>query len=167
MKPVRGATLKAASKPIAGQTIRRGQSKNAPNLAASRHLGRRPRRESRRFEAFFAPDLIAAKPVKPCDGGVFGALNSLLKKEQNRAGRPELAFAGAANVVPGGPFRFPGSPVFAACGRVLKRRLACRRAGYCAAWLAAVSLVQSLLAGARKAASGQRFFFSAAFAIFV
>ena len=27
---------------------------------------------------FFAPDLIAAKPVKPCDGGVFGAFYLLL-----------------------------------------------------------------------------------------
>ena len=29
----------------------------------------------------FATGLIAAKPLKPCDGGVFGALNLLLKKE--------------------------------------------------------------------------------------
>ena len=29
----------------------------------------------------FAMGLIAAKPVKPCDGGVFGPLNLLLKKE--------------------------------------------------------------------------------------
>ena len=29
----------------------------------------------------FATALIAAKPEKPCDGGVFGALNSLSKKE--------------------------------------------------------------------------------------
>ena len=28
--------------------------------------------------ADFATDLIASKPVKPCDGGVFGALNLLL-----------------------------------------------------------------------------------------
>ena len=39
-------------------------------------------RASRRF-ACFAIGLIAAKPVKPCDGGVFGALNLLLKKEQS------------------------------------------------------------------------------------
>ena len=32
--------------------------------------------------ADFAPALIAAKPVKPCDRGVFGALNLLLKKER-------------------------------------------------------------------------------------
>ena len=30
----------------------------------------------------FAPALIAAKPVKPCDGAVFWALNLLLKKER-------------------------------------------------------------------------------------
>ena len=30
---------------------------------------------------FLAPALIAAKPVKPCDGGVFGAVFLLLKKE--------------------------------------------------------------------------------------
>ena len=32
-----------------------------------------------------APALIAAKPVKPCDGGVFEALNLLLKTEQKPA----------------------------------------------------------------------------------
>ena len=31
--------------------------------------------------ANFATDSIAAKPVKPCDGGVSGPLNSLSKKE--------------------------------------------------------------------------------------
>ena len=34
----------------------------------------------------FATDLIAAKPVKPCDGGVFGALNLLSEKEQGAPG---------------------------------------------------------------------------------
>ena len=32
---------------------------------------------------FFAPALIAARPVKPCDGGFSGAWNLLLKKKQN------------------------------------------------------------------------------------
>ena len=32
--------------------------------------------------SFFAPALIAPKPVKPCDGGVFGALNLLSKTER-------------------------------------------------------------------------------------
>ena len=36
--------------------------------------------------AFFAPCLIAAKPVKPCDGGVFGAFYLLLKTERNTLG---------------------------------------------------------------------------------
>ena len=31
---------------------------------------------------FFATGLIAQKPVKPCDGAVFRALDSLLKKER-------------------------------------------------------------------------------------
>ena len=38
---------------------------------------------------YFAPGLIATKPVKPCDGGVFGALNLLLISERasGRAGQ--------------------------------------------------------------------------------
>ena len=32
----------------------------------------------------FATGLIAAKPLKPCDGAVFGALNSLLKTERKK-----------------------------------------------------------------------------------
>ena len=32
----------------------------------------------------FAIGLIAAKPVKPCDGGIFGALDSLLKTEHKK-----------------------------------------------------------------------------------
>ena len=45
----------------------------------------RPRPEKQRF---FALDLIAAKPVKPCDRGVFEALNLLLISERSsgRAG---------------------------------------------------------------------------------
>ena len=35
--------------------------------------------------ADFAPALIAAKPVKPCDGGVFGAFYLLLFLQRNRA----------------------------------------------------------------------------------
>ena len=34
----------------------------------------------------FAPVLIAAKPLKPCDGAVFGALDLLLKMKQNATG---------------------------------------------------------------------------------
>ena len=33
---------------------------------------------------FFAPALIAAKPVEPCDGGIFQALNLLLFLQQIR-----------------------------------------------------------------------------------
>ena len=36
----------------------------------------------------FAPDSIATKPVKPCDGAVFGALNLLPKKEQKAPHQP-------------------------------------------------------------------------------
>ena len=32
-------------------------------------------------QRFFATDSVAAKPVKPCDGGVFQGLNLLSKKE--------------------------------------------------------------------------------------
>ena len=35
----------------------------------------------------FALVLIATKPVKPCDGGVFGALNSLLISKRKAAGQ--------------------------------------------------------------------------------
>ena len=38
--------------------------------------------------AYFATGLIAAKPEKPCDGGVFRAFYLLLKKKQKR---PALA----------------------------------------------------------------------------
>ena len=42
-----------------------------------------PRPGNRRF---FAPSLIAPKPVKPCDRAVFGALDWLLKMKRNGAG---------------------------------------------------------------------------------
>ena len=44
--------------------------------------------------AGFAPGLIAAKPQKPCDGGVFGAFCPLLKKEWKRADTPAPPFTG-------------------------------------------------------------------------
>ena len=43
-------------------------------------------RGARREGLFLAPALIAARPVKPCDGGVLGALNSLLKMKRNAPG---------------------------------------------------------------------------------
>ena len=45
-----------------------------------------PGHSPRQLAAFFALNLIAAKPVKPCDGGVFGALDLLSEKEQNTPG---------------------------------------------------------------------------------
>ena len=44
---------------------------------------------------YFATFLIAPKPVKPCDRAIFGALNSLSKREQNApgAGCLRLAFS--------------------------------------------------------------------------
>ena len=49
---------------------------------------------------YFAPALIATKPVKPCDGGVFGALNLLLISERQAAGQAGFA-PGPANPEPG------------------------------------------------------------------
>mgnify|MGYP000861260608 CR=1 FL=1 len=63
--------------------------------------------------AVFAPDLIAAKPVKPCDGGVFRGLNLLLLLQQNRAPPVQAArlWAGAFSRwqlrAPGGRARLP------------------------------------------------------------
>ena len=77
MNPVRGAAVESASRLDTGQTHRARRVKAAPNLAASRPLAARAAKA--RVPGFlFAPALIAAKPVKPCDGGVFGALDLLL-----------------------------------------------------------------------------------------
>ena len=57
-----------------------------PASGACSAPGREPVRAAARTpetSAFFAIGLIAAKPVKPCDGGVFGALDLLSKKEWN------------------------------------------------------------------------------------
>ena len=66
--------------------------------------------------ADFAPDLIAAKPVKPCDRGVFGALNLLLKKEQilmlAAPGRPRQIIARPMNT-PATPASASSRPVIA------------------------------------------------------
>ena len=50
--------------------------------------------------AHFATTSIATKPEKPCDGGVFRALNSLPKREQNTRIRaaPGLRFVPAARI---------------------------------------------------------------------
>ena len=56
--------------------------------AAWRHQNRRLR--------FFAPVLIAPKPVKPCDGGVFGALNLLLISEHGSGKAGWISFSKSA-----------------------------------------------------------------------
>ena len=103
-----GACL-AADGPLAPQTGHRlgaslGRSRRAhrlgsqPGQTAKRQTARagatKPCRKPYRarlslppapLQAFadFATGLIAAKPVKPCDGAVFGAFYLLLKKERN------------------------------------------------------------------------------------
>ena len=47
--------------------------------------------------ACFAPSVIAADLVKPCDRGIFQALDSLLKTEQKAPGR-SCAFAPASRL---------------------------------------------------------------------
>ena len=55
---------------------------------------------------FFAPALIAAKPVKPCDGGFSGAWNLLLKKKQNALGAGRFVHAARGSRFAAG--RLPG-----------------------------------------------------------
>ena len=88
--PVSGAAvpLRAVDAPVAGQgkccgpvSESAGQTSGAWASAAFRsrlHAGNHRR---------FATSLIAAKPLKPCDGGVFGALNLLLISERARSGK--------------------------------------------------------------------------------
>ena len=52
---------------------------------AARPSARFPPPQRTKVITCFATRLIAAKSVKSCDGGVFGALDSLLKPEQNGA----------------------------------------------------------------------------------
>ena len=75
----------------------------------------RPGSESRPAnQLFFATALIAAKPVKPCDGGVFEAFYLLSKKEFNAAGRGRCLVGGFA----------PLSGFGAGLGRVFKKAAA-------------------------------------------
>ena len=61
---------------------RKGAAAQPPAPAQSLLAHPPPRsRPHMKTRADFAIGLIAAKPVKPCDGGVFGALNSLSKTE--------------------------------------------------------------------------------------
>ena len=63
--------------------------------------------------AGFAIDLVAARPVKPCDGGVFGAFYLLLKTEHSGAWRVRLAFCGpSVNRLEGPAGRFGGKRLF-------------------------------------------------------
>ena len=89
-----------------------GISPGAPCITA----GKQPVSQlppTRHKPAFFATTSIATKPVKPCDGGVFGALNSLLKRERKRAhpGRVCLALCACRPALSGvrhKPARKPG-----------------------------------------------------------
>ena len=65
-------------------------------LAASARSGSRPLcQRSACRQAFFATALIAAKPVKPCDGAVFRVFYLLSKTERNArvAGRARIALS--------------------------------------------------------------------------
>ena len=78
----------------------------------------RPGSESRPAnQRFFATALIAAKPVKPCDGGVFEAFYLLSKKECNAAGRGRCLAGGFAPLIGfGAGFqKGGGSPTIRAC----------------------------------------------------
>ena len=80
------------------------QSANSPNQAQPTWRNQAARKDrphpafaaARTPQAYadFATGLIAAKPEKPCDGGVFGAFYSLLKKERKQADTPALPFTG-------------------------------------------------------------------------
>ena len=55
---------------------------------------------------FFAPALIAARPLKSCDGGFSGAWNLLLKKKQNALGAGRFVHAARGSRFAAG--RLPG-----------------------------------------------------------
>ena len=81
---------------------RRWLGKGAQHFArrAFHHGGSQSAAAARRKPAHFATTSIAPKPEKPCDGGVFRALNSLPKREQNTRIRaaPSLRFVPAARI---------------------------------------------------------------------
>ena len=83
--PLPGFHGPAALADFGAAALRRGGQKTASFKASRQSL-------CRCLSAFFprpsfAPGLRAAKPEKPCDGGVFGAFYLLLKKERNAASR--------------------------------------------------------------------------------
>ena len=72
------------SSPIAPTNLFPRQVHSAANgLPAEIGLVQASLTSSRKAAARFAMGLIAARPVKPCDGGVFGALNLLLKTKRS------------------------------------------------------------------------------------
>ena len=73
-----------------GQTAKRQTARSGATKPCRKPCRARLSLPPAPLQAFvdFATGLIAAKPVKPCDGGVFGAFYLLLKKERNtHAGR--------------------------------------------------------------------------------
>ena len=70
---------------LKARPLAEGGRTHDPRAAAWRHQNRRLR--------FFAPGLIADKPVKPCDGGVFGALNLLLISEHGSGKAGWISFS--------------------------------------------------------------------------
>ena len=80
----------------AGWARARSISPGAPFITAASQSATAARRKP----AHFATTSIAAKPEKPCDGGVFRGLNSLPKREQNTRIRasPGLRFVPAARI---------------------------------------------------------------------
>ena len=95
------------------------------------------RRCALKAAADFAMGLIAAKPVKPCDGGLFWALNLLSKKEQIAPGaqpRPACGFRAHGRAlsrffgpfVPGGAAHKRAWPIIAGFCADGRRRLLAR-----------------------------------------
>ena len=81
-----------------GRKLQTGRVRRAKHLQrcwrlVNRFRGHKPafrRRQRARTASLSAPDSIAAKPVKPCDGGVSGALNLLLFLQWNPGRRQRL-----------------------------------------------------------------------------
>ena len=82
------------------QPLRRFQA--AANPSASRPAPFSATARTSKSNAYSATGLIAAKPLKPCDGGVFRGLNSLSKREWRR-------MAGLGQGLPGDTFAVTGA----------------------------------------------------------
>ena len=102
-------------------------------FAARWRLGRGRAAAARQF----ATDSIAAKPVKPCDGGVFGAFCLLLKTEQSAPGpgwrRPKKRLTQQRQAHGSHAARRMPAAAFSVCRRGFRRasRHAFRRDGLC------------------------------------